>query len=492
MSKLLPDRAGATSVAVLIHPASLIAVSVLLLNDHFLKQAAPSWVTGKLSDFAGLFFAPYVCLAVLFAALSAVGISRLPSRSIAVATYVAIAILFTALKTSTTAADSFLAAVFALTGKTFSLVVDPTDLIALVSLPVSYTLWARERNSESSRRAQPRSVLRVIALCIATVAIAATSGPPPPSVTSIAVDPIDGDLLYAVVEDTGDKDGLYVSSSGGARWLRVSESTGKVVADPMQERTAFLLDAPNSESGLLRLKIGGRPVEIGPGTRGAQTYLTDATSLAIGQWPSPVLYYVFHGVLWISGDGGAIWQNIGVGEPVHAIAPTTTPGVVYAATYGYLIRSVDGGKTWTHVIILPGTGDVTALMVHRDDPQLLFAGIGKELRRSADGGLTWSPRVQYAGATRVEYAHWTIALDPHDPDRAYALFGGGCCEPMISTDRGLTWTEWGGEPLAAIAVTGDASYPLFGVTASGTRVLRHVGTPPGMWQSVGEQLPLDR
>jgi hypothetical protein len=491
VSKLLPDRAGETSVAALMHPASLIAISVLLLNDHFLKQAAPSWVTGKLSDFAGLFFAPYVCLAALFALLSVIGGSRLPSRSITVVAYVAIGIAFTALKTSTVAADAFVSALFALTGRGFSVVVDPSDLIALVSLPVSYTLWARERQSESSRPTHRRPLLRVMALCIATVAMAATSGPPPPGVTSIAVDRIDGDLLYAIIEDAGDKDGLYVSSSGGGGWLRVSEMTGEVVADPTQDRTAYILDAPNSESGLLRLKIGARPVEIGPGTRGAGTYLTDSTSLAIGQWPSPVLYYVFHGVLWISGDGGVIWQNIGVGEPVHAIAPTSTPGLVYAATYGYLIRSVDGGKTWTHVIILPGTGDVTALVAHRDDPRLLFAGIGKELRRSADGGLTWSPRAQYAGATRVENAQWTIALDPHDPDRAYALFGGGCCEPMISTDRGLTWTEWGGEPLAGIAVTGDASFPVIGVTASGTRLLRHVGMPPGIWQSVGERLPLD-
>jgi hypothetical protein len=232
-------------------------------------------------------------------------------------------------------------------------------------------------------------------------------------------------------------------------------------------------------------------VEIGPGKRGVDTYLTDATSLSIGQWPSPVLYYVFHGVLWISDDGGVIWRNIGLGEPVHALAPTSTPGLVFAATYGYLMRSVDSGRAWTHVIVLPGSGDVTALVVHPDDPQLLLAGIGKELRRSTDGGLTWSPTLQYGGTTRVEFAHWTILLDPSDPDRAYALFGSGCCAPMISVDRGLTWNEWG-DPLSNLALTEDRRSPLFATNPSGTRLLRHVGTPPGTWERVGEKLPLDR
>lgn len=50
----LPDVAGEA----LLHPALLMAVAVLLLNDHVLKSAAPGWVTGKLSDVAGLFFFP--------------------------------------------------------------------------------------------------------------------------------------------------------------------------------------------------------------------------------------------------------------------------------------------------------------------------------------------------------------------------------------------------------------------------------------------------
>src|ERR1700679_4140779 len=44
----------------LVHPWPLLAVALLAVNDHLLKGSGwlPGWLTGKLSDFAGLFFFP--------------------------------------------------------------------------------------------------------------------------------------------------------------------------------------------------------------------------------------------------------------------------------------------------------------------------------------------------------------------------------------------------------------------------------------------------
>src|SRR5258706_11127819 len=41
--------------SLLLHPLFLISILLLLLNDIYLKYAFHNWVTGKLSDFAGLF-----------------------------------------------------------------------------------------------------------------------------------------------------------------------------------------------------------------------------------------------------------------------------------------------------------------------------------------------------------------------------------------------------------------------------------------------------
>lgn len=42
----------------LLHPVVLVAVVVLVLNDHWWKGVGPALVTGRLSDVAGLLFFP--------------------------------------------------------------------------------------------------------------------------------------------------------------------------------------------------------------------------------------------------------------------------------------------------------------------------------------------------------------------------------------------------------------------------------------------------
>lgn len=50
----------------LLHPAPLVAVIVLAVNDHLLKGSGlvPGWLTGKLSDVAGYFFFPLLLTAL--------------------------------------------------------------------------------------------------------------------------------------------------------------------------------------------------------------------------------------------------------------------------------------------------------------------------------------------------------------------------------------------------------------------------------------------
>lgn len=42
----------------LTHPIALTALTMLILNDHVLKEAWPGWWTGKLSDLSGLIIFP--------------------------------------------------------------------------------------------------------------------------------------------------------------------------------------------------------------------------------------------------------------------------------------------------------------------------------------------------------------------------------------------------------------------------------------------------
>lgn len=57
MSQQSGNSAGSIGRA-LTQPVVVLAVFVLVINDHVLKRATPSWATGKLSDVAGMVFFP--------------------------------------------------------------------------------------------------------------------------------------------------------------------------------------------------------------------------------------------------------------------------------------------------------------------------------------------------------------------------------------------------------------------------------------------------
>src|SRR6516225_7391004 len=76
------------ALAWLAHPLTAGALVLLVVNDHVLKAVRPGWVTGKLSDAAGLVLAP-----ALFGVLLRVVWPRIPDRALAV---VALAVTGTA------------------------------------------------------------------------------------------------------------------------------------------------------------------------------------------------------------------------------------------------------------------------------------------------------------------------------------------------------------------------------------------------------------
>ena len=64
------DRAGVLPIGEALHPVALAAVILLVVNDWFLKpRFRGSFITGKLSDVAGLVFAPVLLSAMIGLAL---------------------------------------------------------------------------------------------------------------------------------------------------------------------------------------------------------------------------------------------------------------------------------------------------------------------------------------------------------------------------------------------------------------------------------------
>jgi hypothetical protein len=175
------------SLACLAHPATLASIGLLLLNDQFLKAAAPSWLTGKLSDFAGLFFFPFL-LAALIGGLAAL-VHPLPARVVGPLAIVVTAAWFSAVKTVPLANSWTAGAAALLLGAPPQIVMDPTDLAALVMLWPAWRLWKRFASAPAVSHCRP--ALRWLALGLAAFATMATSPapyrPPAPIVARVAV-----------------------------------------------------------------------------------------------------------------------------------------------------------------------------------------------------------------------------------------------------------------------------------------------------------------
>lgn len=118
----------------LLKPLFIINLFLLILNDHYLKHNFPSVLSGKLSDFCGLFvFA--VLLAIIFRSL-------IKSRSSLVIFHLIVASLFIIWKLAPV--ELFLDKLYSLTGLYFSRVKDTSDLIALVMLIPSYLFLTKQ------------------------------------------------------------------------------------------------------------------------------------------------------------------------------------------------------------------------------------------------------------------------------------------------------------------------------------------------------------
>ncbi len=153
---------------ILLHPITLGAVVVVILNDRLLKTNHPSPVSGKLSDFAGLVMFPLMVVGIAELARSRWRDDWELDRRVLLALVLIEALLFTSIKVWAPAADTYRVVVglglwlvklpgAAMTGGLPTLhralhVEDPTDLIALVVLPVPLVVANAVHHREVAER----------------------------------------------------------------------------------------------------------------------------------------------------------------------------------------------------------------------------------------------------------------------------------------------------------------------------------------------------
>ena len=194
----------------LTHPLVLFSISVLLINDHFLKIYSSSWLTGKLSDFAGVFFFPILLSAILNIICKSLNLKQ---SHIAMTAFGFTVFWFSLIKTIPFFSHLTENLLSKLLSYPSQVICDPTDLIALIML---LPAWRLRTISEKQPNVK-KSKLSYLALGIAAIATLATGGP---LITSVQNLDVYENTIYADVSNIG----IFYSSDGGKTWAEVKSN----------------------------------------------------------------------------------------------------------------------------------------------------------------------------------------------------------------------------------------------------------------------------
>ncbi|HEV2890985.1 MAG TPA: hypothetical protein VGX28_11485 [Frankiaceae bacterium] len=193
------------------------------------------------------------------------------------------------------------------------------------------------------------------------------------------------------------------------------------------------------------------------------------------------------GGVWKSTNGGETWASVGDDLPSQAIgglAIDPSNGWLYAGlgegntgSNNYagagVVRSKDGGASWSG--LLPGVpeGIVTTAVVARD--KLVIVGTNKGLYRSTDGGDTFVRAVlptNGSGESDKVFGNFVTDVDLHPDDAQTVLVAVGWRSGGVAPSPGLYRSTDGGASFAKVSPT---TYPTI---APGQLGFRSTSTDP--------------
>ena len=293
----------------------------------------------------------------------------------------------------------------------------------------------------------------------------------------------DGSVLAGVYFGReGASGAAYRSTDGGETWQAVGSGLDAynvfVLAGVPSGSMTFYA---GTDGGLWQLEVPqGGPAEAGTwassGPRGGRAQaLAVSPDLAsdgvafTGEWRDEkgggqsglgIFKSIDEGQTWQRSASGT--ETVAYSSAVHAFAFSpafASDQTVFAATWGGLFRSTDGGQTWPWVSRLYSGpfGSISAVAVAPDYPDsghVLAASGWGGLYMSRDGGINWTAYYTVPASSAVAYS----------PDFANdgVAFAGGWNGLYKTSDGGTSWTE----VLTATGVSALAISPEFEVNGT--------------------------
>jgi photosystem II stability/assembly factor-like uncharacterized protein len=162
------------------------------------------------------------------------------------------------------------------------------------------------------------------------------------------------------------------------------------------------------------------------------------------------------GGLWTTDNGGKVWHLTDANLPdnvYYDIVPSAAnPNVVYAISKDAVIKSTNGGFTWTvtglnNSIAPYNSAKGVDLAVSPADAGVVVARWGNQLYRTTDGGITWTKVLpslnKFDADNGVERSGGTLEWSYNDPNRVFLIdpqMGSTSVTIYESRDQGATFS----------------------------------------------------
>ena len=205
-------------------------------------------------------------------------------------------------------------------------------------------------------------------------------------VASVAAHP-DGETVFAGAEEA-----IYISRDRGRNWEVLSTDVG------LGKTTGLIIDSTNPQvmyaakqgQGVYRSVDGGLSWQLG------NSGLTSRTTFDLDLHPQnpSVLYVTTTDGVFQSVDAGVNWARLETPARTTEldIDPTNPDRMIVTTAESGILRSLDGGQTWTPVNT--GLGDVVlfvSIAIAHDGSGIVYAGSSENgLFTSTNFGDTWS------------------------------------------------------------------------------------------------------